>query len=69
MSKRATRLERHELMDRASLILGMFDLYIAHAPALKKEESLHAPAKKAVRALYEFYQAAGAVALGEKRAK
>lgn len=56
-------------MDRASLILGMFDLYIAHAPALKKEESLHAPAKKAVRALYEFYQAAGAVALGEKRAK
>ena len=54
-----------EVMDRASVVMGHFDEFVASHPAVRADERLREAAQRTVDALYAFYSEAAGVCLGE----
>jgi hypothetical protein len=49
---------RHEVYDRASIVLDLFCTSVAEHPVVRADKALSAEAEKAIDALYRFYNKA-----------
>lgn len=67
------QFSRHEVYDRASLVLELFSSAVAEHPVVASDKELSAAAEKAIDAIYEFYSKAAATLMPpvtkQKRAK
>jgi hypothetical protein len=60
---------RHEVYDRASVVMGMFDSYVVEHDVVRAVPVLRESADKALAALMDFYQLAAAVLMEDRNEK
>ncbi len=67
--KQFDEFHRHEVYDRASVILDLFSRSIAEHPVVENDKELAAEAEKACDALYRFYSKAAVKFMGPATTK
>ena len=53
--QRFDQFSRHEVYDRASIVLDLFSNSVAGHPVVTSDKELSAAAQKAIDAIYQFY--------------
>ncbi|HZL35114.1 MAG TPA: hypothetical protein VFC78_07380 [Tepidisphaeraceae bacterium] len=64
-SRQFDDFSRHEVYDRASVVLELFESSVADHPVVTSDKSLSAEAEKVTDAIYRFYRKAAAKLLPE----